>query len=209
MLLFSSRSQTYDHAYPIPSFQKCLQQLPIIRYPKYSFSLPNLARLGFYEKKKHVYISYLLITGKLISNKLCLHAADWLILQPSEGGEWSIMLSVPGSCFLILHCRKGEEEFPDCVLRDQAPVAKRLMESPGPKEWQEWVTDWGKQSVSVTERVEIKRDYKTIHHHDEKIITNYAFFFALLSLSARLEYYSVILLPRLAACDWPCFIDHS
>lgn len=30
--------------------------------------------------------------------------------------------------------KKGDEEFPDCVLRDQALVAKRLMESQGLKE---------------------------------------------------------------------------
>lgn len=45
------------------------------------------------------------------------------------------MLPVPGFCFLIWHQKKGDEEFPDCVLRDQALVAKRLMESQGLKEW--------------------------------------------------------------------------
>lgn len=33
--------------------------------------------------------------------------------------------------------KKGDEELPDYILRDQAPVAKRLMESQGLKEWKE------------------------------------------------------------------------
>lgn len=33
--------------------------------------------------------------------------------------------------------KKRDEEFPDCFLRDQSLVAKRLMESLGLKEWQE------------------------------------------------------------------------
>lgn len=36
---------------------------------------------------------------------------------------------------------QGDEELPDSILRDQSLVAKRLMESQGLEEWQEWVTD--------------------------------------------------------------------
>lgn len=42
--------------------------------------------------------------------------------------------SVSGSYFPILHKGKGDEEFPECFLKDQTPVAKTLMESPGLKE---------------------------------------------------------------------------
>lgn len=51
--------------------------------------------------------------------------------------------SVSGSCFLILHEGKGDEEFLECFLIDQALVAKTLMESQGLKEWQEGVTACG------------------------------------------------------------------
>lgn len=49
---------------------------------------------------------------------------------------------VPAFSFLILHQKVRDEEFPDCILRDQALVAKTLMESKQQKEWQVWVTDW-------------------------------------------------------------------
>lgn len=75
--------------------------------------------------------------------------------QGQQGVELGIMLPGPGSCFLILHQKKGDEEFPDWILRDQTLVAKRLMEKE-PKEWQEWVTDKGKVSAHEWGEVEIK-----------------------------------------------------
>lgn len=39
--------------------------------------------------------------------------------------------------------KKGDGEFPEHFLTDQAPVAKTLMESQGLKEWQEGVTAQG------------------------------------------------------------------
>lgn len=105
----------------------------------------------------------LLIMGKKQVMPQCcfLHkdvlAVSWLVLPSQEGVEWGIMLPFTSSCFLILHQRKGDEEFPDSVRRDQALVAKRLMENQGLKEWQEWVTDPGKLSVCLSKR---KRKWK-------------------------------------------------
>lgn len=48
-----------------------------------------------------------------------------------------------GSCLLISHEGKGDEEFPESFLTDQALVAKILMESQELKEWQEGVSTWG------------------------------------------------------------------
>lgn len=89
-------------------------------------------------------------------------------LSSQWGVELSIMLPVPSSCFLILHQRKGDEEFPDCVLRDQTLVAKRLMESQGLKEWPDWVTDqgnwvceWEKEKM----KWEMKQNNLHLHHY--------------------------------------------
>lgn len=64
--------------------------------------------------------------------------------------------------FLFSNFTWGYEGFLDCILRDQALVAKRLMESQGLKEWQEWVIDQGKCVVKESKN-ERRKWYKIFY----------------------------------------------